>query len=205
MARPRDEEKRQAVLDAAAKAFLERGYEGTTVDLVADGAGAARRTVYHQFGSKDGLFAAVVEHLWSGLRFEAPPGGLADGDVRGRLSEIARQIVEYWRSPVARDFLRLVIVEGPRFPALLDGYYRKGKLPVFTALSERLRDFSRAGLLVADVAEDPALAAQQLIGLLNESLLWPRLLGAPAPTDADRRHFESAAVDMFMARYGVDA
>lgn len=203
MARPIDQEKRLATLAAAARAFLERGFEGTSVDLVADNAGVARRTVYHQFGNKEGLFAAVVEHLWGGLRFDIP---MADGkgrDGRSYLNAICEQIVEYWRNPVARDFLRLAIVEGARFPKLLDDYFRKGKLPVFNALTKLLQTLARSGELNGDVEKDPALAAHQLIGLLNESLLWPTLLGGPEPSDAERRKVTAAAIDTFLARYGV--
>lgn len=203
MARPVNQEKRLATLDAAARAFLEKGYEGTSVDLVADSAGVARRTVYHQFGNKDGLFAAVAEHVWGGLRFDMSAEEVASTDVRSALHMIASRIVEYWRNPVARDFLRLAIVEGPRFPKLLDDYFRKGKLPVFNALTGLLQSLARSGKLNAEVDGDPALAAQQLIGLLNEPLLWPNLLGGPEPSEADRGKVRTAAVDTFLARYGA--
>lgn len=202
MARPIDQEKRLATLEAAARAFLERGYEGTSVDLVADSAGVARRTVYHQFGNKDGLFAAVAEHLWSDLRFDEVASQDQGTDARSELLVVASRIVDYWRNPVARDFLKLAIVEGSRFPKLLDEYFRKGKLPVFNALSRRLQLLAQSGTLNARVETDPALATQQLIGLLNEPLLWPMLLGGPEPSQAYRTDAMEAAVDTFLARFG---
>ena len=56
--------KREAILDAATRVFLTHGYEGTSMDLVAQESGAARRTIYNQFESKEALFNAAVECVW---------------------------------------------------------------------------------------------------------------------------------------------
>src|SRR3546814_19350607 len=57
--------KREGILDAATRVFLARGFEDTSMDLVAREASVARRTVYNQFESKEALFIASVERVWS--------------------------------------------------------------------------------------------------------------------------------------------
>lgn len=52
---------RQALLDAAAKVFAQRGFGGAAVDEVAEVAGYTKGAVYSNFGSKDELFLAVLQ------------------------------------------------------------------------------------------------------------------------------------------------
>ena len=53
---------REAILDAAVRLVGERGL-GVTLEAVADAAGLSRQTVYVHFGSRTGLFIAVVQHM----------------------------------------------------------------------------------------------------------------------------------------------
>ena len=52
--------KRQSIIDAAIEAFQEEGYESTSMDRIAEVAGASKRTVYNHFESKEALFEAVI-------------------------------------------------------------------------------------------------------------------------------------------------
>jgi AcrR family transcriptional regulator len=204
MARKVDEQKRQAVLESAAQMFLERGYEGVSIDEVADAAGVARRTVYNRFSSKDELFAGVAEFVWSELLKTVETIRPAEHtDPAEAVRSIANTLAEFWLRPQAVAFLRLAIMEGPRFPKLAESYFHAGKMPIFRALVSRLSLLSQHGLLSEAVAEDAELATRQLVGLVNEPLLWPRLLGAPEPSPAERARFVTAAVNTFLARYGV--
>jgi AcrR family transcriptional regulator len=55
------ERNRTAVLDAARRVFLNRGYGGATVDAIAEEAGFSKGVVYSQFGSKADMFVALLE------------------------------------------------------------------------------------------------------------------------------------------------
>lgn len=55
------EEQRRSVLDAARAVFAQSGFHGATIESVARLSGTPRPTVYELFGSKDDLFAAVVD------------------------------------------------------------------------------------------------------------------------------------------------
>lgn len=52
---------REALLDAAATLFAERGVEGASIDAIAEAAGRTSGAVYDHFGSKDGLLFALLE------------------------------------------------------------------------------------------------------------------------------------------------
>ena len=52
---------RALILDAAHRAFVERGYVGTTIEAIAERAGVSVQTVYAAFGSKRALLGAVLD------------------------------------------------------------------------------------------------------------------------------------------------
>ena len=56
-------ETRQKVLEAACKCFGEKGYAQTSLGDIAAECGQTIRPIYHYFGNKKNLFAAVTEHL----------------------------------------------------------------------------------------------------------------------------------------------
>ena len=60
----RNEEKRRrttaSIVTAATRLFAERGYDGTTVQAIAEAAGVSAGTVYNYFGTKAAVLAAVV-------------------------------------------------------------------------------------------------------------------------------------------------
>lgn len=57
----RREQTRQALLDAAATLFAERGVSEASVDAIAEAAGRTSGALYDHFGSKDGLLFALLE------------------------------------------------------------------------------------------------------------------------------------------------
>src|SRR6516165_106537 len=63
---------RAAILDAALKLFVERGYAATSVGAVATEAGVALKTVYAVFGTKRGVLVALRSRLVRGTEDAAP-------------------------------------------------------------------------------------------------------------------------------------
>src|SRR3546814_19026960 len=59
--RPKDLAKGAAILDAAKRMFTEHGFDRTSMDQIASGAGVSKLTVYSHFGAKEPLFAAAVK------------------------------------------------------------------------------------------------------------------------------------------------
>ncbi len=59
---------RRRILDAAKTEFARLGLGGARVDAIAARAKANKRMLYHYFGSKQGLFLAVLEDAYGGIR-----------------------------------------------------------------------------------------------------------------------------------------
>lgn len=79
--RPRDgnpEETRREILAAASEAFAAAGYVGATTRAVASRAGVNVATLHYHFGSKEGLYRAVLEAAGRGALPAIPPGDAPD-------------------------------------------------------------------------------------------------------------------------------
>jgi AcrR family transcriptional regulator len=86
---------RSAILEAATRRFAFEGYQGAGVREIAADAGVNAAMVNRYFGSKEGLFAEVVEHAFD-IRY------LVDGD-RATLAERLARAVVYGREDIAGD------------------------------------------------------------------------------------------------------
>lgn len=65
----RDADKtRLNILEAAEAEFAAKGLAGARVDVVAEEAGANKRMIYYYFGSKEDLYLAVLERVYTDMR-----------------------------------------------------------------------------------------------------------------------------------------
>lgn len=195
--------KRDAILAAATRVFLRQGYDGTSMDLVAQESGAARRTLYNQFpAGKKELFRAVVERVWSAfpvLDIVAETETPADPEIG--LRRIAAAVASFWEPPLAIDFLRMVIAEGQRFPDLTDSFFKHGKTPAMSAVRAYIEKQAELGTLSI---KDSERATRQFLGLIDEPLLWIRVIGRDEKfTRAERQAVIGEAVDIFLGHYRI--
>jgi AcrR family transcriptional regulator len=193
--------KRDTILAAASRVFIQHGYEGTSMELVAQTAGAARRTLYNQFPEgKAQLFHAVVERMWQSfpvMSIDTDEAMLAD-PAKG-LRTIGYGIGEFWRSPLAVAFLRMIIGEASRFPQLMRSFFAAGKTPAVGAIRNYIAELGKRGVLKLT---DSELASQQFIGMVDESLLWVRVMGSEAELSSTRiTEVVEQAVAVFLGHY----
>ena len=62
------EQTRRGILDAAFAEFAAKGLAGARVDEIAARTRTTKRMIYYYFGSKEGLYAAVLEEHYAGIR-----------------------------------------------------------------------------------------------------------------------------------------
>jgi AcrR family transcriptional regulator len=80
----RGEETRRRILDAAIDVFATMGYEAAHTRLLAERAGVKLPTLAYYFGSKEGLFRAVIEHITAEFERTMAP---AEAHVRAALEQ----------------------------------------------------------------------------------------------------------------------
>lgn len=192
----RGDRKRQDIVDAAERLFLANGFGATSMDAIAAEAGASKRTVYNHFPAKDVLFQAVLERLYG--RSLNNPEGLPQpgGPIEEELEALARRVLTHIGDPRVRAMLRLVMTESHRYPEIASIYTTTGKDPSIQRFAAFLKLEADAGRLVID---NPVMAAEQFIGCLKETIVWPLLLGLTPNTTEDVVIRE--AVITFLARY----
>ncbi len=100
---------RLEILSAAHEEFVENGLSGARVDAIAARTATAKRMIYYYFGSKEGLYLAVLEQAYAGIR-EAERGlDLAGLDPREAIAKLVEFTFDYHESHPG--FNRLVSIE----------------------------------------------------------------------------------------------
>jgi AcrR family transcriptional regulator len=104
------EENRIKLIAAARKAFAEKGYSAASMDELTAEVGLTRGALYHNFGDKRGLLAAVVDQIDSEMASRAQEIGVRAGDDwKGLLAEGAA----YIEMALVPEVQRIVLLDGP--------------------------------------------------------------------------------------------
>jgi AcrR family transcriptional regulator len=194
-------DKSQLIICAARDAFLEKGYDGASMDEVANRAGVAKQTVYARYASKDALFLAVVESLQG--RMLSAVSATAPLPIHDRLQEIGRELLELVLDPSTLSLSRIALGASYRFPTLGHSIYGARINKLHAVLADILEQAAKEGSLSVD---DPKVAAEQFLALVRGELHLHCLYDPsfrPARSKIERQI--KAGVDCFMARYGAPA
>lgn len=108
--RSNDPERTMAdILAVATREFAEKGYAGARVDDIAEATRTSKRMIYYYFGSKDGLYLAVLEDAYRRIRAIESALHLDDLEPEAALRRLVAFTVDYQRANP--DFIRLVMTE----------------------------------------------------------------------------------------------
>ena len=101
-----------AILDAAERHFLERGFQAAKVDEIAEDADVAVGSVYNHFGSKEGLYRAALE--WALDLFETymDEEGEPEAPALEQLLDVAGRVARVGRERPGH--LRMLVLPQPR-------------------------------------------------------------------------------------------
>jgi len=103
-------ETRAKLIAAARQAFATKGYAAASMDDLTADAGLTRGALYHNFGDKRGLLAAVVDQIDSDLAQKAKAvGEAAGGGWQGLMAEGRA----YIRMALEPEVQRIVLIDGP--------------------------------------------------------------------------------------------
>jgi AcrR family transcriptional regulator len=135
---------RRALLDAARRVFLDRGFHGASLDAVADDAGLTKGAVYSRFDSKADLFLALLDERID-ERLEQVRATIGSGSIEDDVAALERQYMAILRTQLQWTLLVIEFrVHAARHPELNRRY---------AALHRRFRD------ALVDAAEEAASAS----------------------------------------------
>jgi AcrR family transcriptional regulator len=106
----RDPERTMAdILEVATREFSEKGLAGARIDDIAQAMRTSKRMIYYYFGSKEGLYLAVLEEAYRRIRSIEADLHLDDLQPEAALRKLVAFTVQYqFANP---DFIRLVMTE----------------------------------------------------------------------------------------------
>lgn len=197
--RPKSDAKRRQIHSAAIELFARHGYEGTSMDKVAEAARVSKQTVYSHFAGKDELFRAAVQQLCDAMGL---PGDL---DARGRplrplLTDLGRSFLALLTSPEAIQLYRLVLGSAGAHPEVGRMLYEAGPRTFIARLAALLEQ--RAGRGEIAIAE-PELAAAQFFSMLRGELHMRVALGVQAALGRkELERYVDACVAVFLRGHG---
>ena len=198
--RPRSEEKRAAILEAAVTLFLTDGPGATSMDAIAREAGVSKQTVYSHFGDKESLFEACIQNKVSSYRVAEIPD-LAEIGLHEALTELAGRFMELLMDPHVVSMFRVVIGTAASHPEIGALFYRNGPERTIKALANLLGEHAARGDIEVD---DPQDAAALFMDMLAAHMQRRMLLGvANAPNKATRQAQIQRTVDRFMRLFAA--
>ena len=189
--------RRAAILSAATGLFLEQGYEGARLEEVVRRSGGSLATVYGQFGSKEGLFAAIISEVCDGIVASLPPLDQApSGTPEDVLFAFGGTYLNLLLTPASLALYRVVLSESRRFPELGRAVFEAGPARAAERLASYLSGEAARGVLVVP---DASLAARQFLEMVKADLHFRALLGSePAPSRPEIEACVRAAVRIFL-------
>lgn len=189
--------KREAILDGAVKVFIEKGYDVSSMDEIADTAGVSKRTVYNHFESKEALFRSVVEDFVSQRDHMKPIKYTQDRPLDEQLKAFATAELYLIDDPVRRGLSKVLTsfflmdvtmakeIIGQKSP------HKNFIQWLCAAQNDHTLDYP-----------SPELAAQVFYGLVEGCLTYPALL-----SNGDSLKYAEPILDeivsVFLSRYRI--
>ena len=199
MPRSTPDERRDHYLDVALELFIERGFKGTSVDMIVSIAGGSKATLYHYFPAKESLIEGLVERLRVGAQGSTPDPELLDAPLEEGLRRIGGAVASIALSEEAIVLLRLAIGEVRQFPELAQTVWDVGPGVSYPNFRSYLDHQQQRGRVIAC---DTQLAAEHfLAGLVGHRQLKAAMGCEALPTPSEREIMLEAAVQTFLARY----
>jgi TetR/AcrR family transcriptional regulator len=128
---------REKILECATRLFAERGYDAVGVQEIAEGAGIQKPTLYHYFGSKEGLLRVLLEESFAPFFEDVLVASAYDRDVITPLSRVAgvyfdfagrnpllyRMQLMLWYAPPASTPWRTVAAINQRQQEIMEAFF----------------------------------------------------------------------------------
>lgn len=186
--------KREAILDAARKVFLDVGFGAASMDAIANEAQVSKQTVYNHFGSKEDLFAAMVRNTCESMTL-AFAEAARDGNPEKTLRAIAQRFMAMACADDKLALHRTLMAEVPRFPELGRIFYQSGPAVIHQFLSDYFTEQNQRGALKVD---NPQVTAEQFINMVTSCRLRAELGVEPVPSATVRDQYINNAVMLIM-------
>lgn len=179
----------ERILDAAAKVFIERGFDGASIDLIAETARSGKPTIYSRFPNKEALFAAAAEHRIAAKNARLISQKFSGATIEERLANVGAAIIRETLTEELVGLIRLAISETVRFPELVASVSRIARQRGVETAARLLDEVAEGGelpILRTGTQDRCPLAAR----LFTDMILLPPLMRALQGESLETLHAE---------------
>ncbi len=189
------EKRREAILAAALDEFSARGFASARLDDVARRAGVAKGTIYLHFRDKETLFQELVRAELSPVVAALEAAPVTDLPMRAVAEHLITLFVREIFQTRRKDVIRLILTEGPRFPAIAEFYYRE----VVEHVMAVIRRLAEKAIERGELPNDSLVRFPQLLGAPGiVAIIWSGLFDRWVKLDAEA--FMRAYLDLVFAK-----
>ncbi|MET7795881.1 TetR/AcrR family transcriptional regulator [Streptomyces decoyicus] len=157
-----------SLLAVAVEVFIERGYDGTSMEHLSKAAGISKSSIYHHVRSKEELLHRAISRALDGLFGVLEEPGALQGRAIERLEHVTRRVAEVLMDELPYVTLLLRVRGNTDTERWAMGRRREFDHEV----SDLLKQAAAAGDLRDDV--DIRLATRLLFGMINSIVEWYR-------------------------------
>jgi AcrR family transcriptional regulator len=173
------QQRREAILDAAAPVFARHGYQSTEIQLVADACGVGKGTIYLYFPGKEALFLAAVDRGMRRLCAAIETAIEGIGDPLDQIAAAIRAYLQFFKD--CPQYVELLIQERAEF--------RDRKKPTYfehrEENRERWAELYRGLIAAGRVRDVPVERIMDALGnLVYGTMFTNHFLGRHQPLDA---------------------
>jgi AcrR family transcriptional regulator len=158
---------RRNIVEVATHEFAQKGYSGARVDAIAERTRTSKRMIYYYFGSKEGLYLAVLEEAYSSIRRAEATLDLETLPPEAALGTIVGFTFDYYNKHP--EFVRLVMNEN-----IMDGAHMarsktisKLNVTVIDAMRRIVSRGQKAGLFRRDIDPIELHMSISALGIFN--------------------------------------
>lgn len=185
---------RQQLREAAVRTFLDNGYDGTTMEAIAEAAGITKRTLYARYPDKRAVFLDAIPWAFTRAVDNETVSRVKDGDLRAALIAFGRGALKHVLDPEIVRLHRIARNEAHRFPEFASRAESMGWASRQRQVMELLERHAAAGAIEVD---DIELAAEHFLALIEAFPARLADFGIYRSRKTEQRHL-AYAVDLFL-------
>jgi TetR/AcrR family transcriptional regulator, mexJK operon transcriptional repressor len=177
------ERRHRSLLATAFRLFLEKGWDGVSVDEISRQSGVTKGFIYARYADKGALFVEAIERLMADAMGTLHLAEPLPADIEEGLYGFGRRLLDLVLQPEALAFHRQFIAEAGRFPKLAKLFLARNR--VRDLIVEVLQTYVDRGAIAFN---DPKMMAEHFaILVVGIPRMLALLVGRESPAEEERR------------------
>lgn len=195
-----NQDKNQAIAQAAVREFERAGYNGANMDKVAQEANVSKATVYKHFGSKKELFLALMWQFKEVMDEHHAIIYNPNKTIQEQLLEFGKKKLAFINNPQYMVMMKIGMATMMQECEVRSELQKMVTDKLFDNLIQWFEDAKRDKKLDFD---DAMFVSNQFIGIIKSQLFFPPLIfGSPHPSKEEQHKVIESAIKSIVCQYG---